>query len=124
MCHLLKGDYDDALEQFTQASAVGDDRRYRANMAVALGMLGRYNESMALYEQIVGEEDAKHNLRVIIEARKDRNVSVDRLLTKNQATPPTPKEVARLRAMAEATPAPKADPPPVVVTNLADLARD
>lgn len=72
MCMLLKSEYDDALTLFTQASSViPQEARYRANMAVALGMIGRYDESLALYEQVVPPAEAHFNLGVLCEARKD-----------------------------------------------------
>lgn len=72
MCRMVKGDWEKALALFTQASAKApDNARYRANMAVALGLLGRYDESIALYPQIVSLSDAHYNLAVICEARKD-----------------------------------------------------
>ncbi len=72
MCQMIKGEYDSALDAFTRAAAVvPDDARYRANMAVSLGMLGRYKESFALYEQVLPAADAHYNLGVLCEARKD-----------------------------------------------------
>jgi hypothetical protein len=47
------------------------DARYRGNMALALGMLGRYEESLSLYQQVVSPSDAHFNLAVICDARKD-----------------------------------------------------
>ncbi len=70
MCSLLSGDYEEALGHFTAAAGVADnDRKYRANMAVALGMMGRDDEALALYRQFLSEEDAQHNLHTIIGAR-------------------------------------------------------
>ncbi|MBI4602474.1 MAG: hypothetical protein HY721_10995 [Planctomycetes bacterium] len=72
MCHLLKGHPERALERFSEAAAIDPEAtRYRANMAAALGMLGRYEESLSLYSQVVPEADAHHNLAVLCEARKD-----------------------------------------------------
>jgi tetratricopeptide (TPR) repeat protein len=63
MCLLLKAEYKDALDLFSQAAAaMPQDARYRANMATALGMIGRYEESLA---------EAHFNLAVLCEARKD-----------------------------------------------------
>jgi tetratricopeptide (TPR) repeat protein len=73
MCWLLRGEYGRALEQFTQAAALDpQDARYRANMAAALGMQGRYGESFALYEQVVGPAEAHYNLGVLSRARDDQ----------------------------------------------------
>jgi Flp pilus assembly protein TadD len=74
ICWLLKGRYAKGLTRFTEAaSVVSHDARYRANMAVALGMMGREEESLSLFEQILPIEDAYHNLRVICEARSNGN---------------------------------------------------
>ena len=72
MCWLLKGEHERALDHFTAAARLSpDDARYRANMAVALGMLGRYEECLSLYEQVVSPAEARYNLSVICEAKKD-----------------------------------------------------
>jgi Flp pilus assembly protein TadD len=72
MCRLLQHRYEDALESFTAAAAgVPPDTRARANMAVALGMLGRLDESLAVYLQILPPADAHYNVAVLSEARKD-----------------------------------------------------
>ena len=72
MCWMVKGDYARALPMFKQAAAaMPANARYRGNMALALGMMGRYEESLALYEQLLSPADAHDNLAVICEARKD-----------------------------------------------------
>lgn len=72
MCGMLKGDYAMALQNFTLASAADpDDARYTANMALAAGMLGRYDESLALYQQVVRPARAHYNLAVVCEALGD-----------------------------------------------------
>ena len=65
-------DYKRALEFFTKAAAADpDNARYRANMAMSVGMLGRYDEALTLYMQILSPADAHFNLGVICEARDD-----------------------------------------------------
>ncbi|MCK4602245.1 MAG: tetratricopeptide repeat protein [Phycisphaerae bacterium] len=72
MCCLLKKDYEKALESFAEAAAiVPDNIRYRSNMAVAMGMLGRYDEALSLFMQVVPPADAHYNLSVVCEARGD-----------------------------------------------------
>ena len=72
MCWLLRRDYSRALDTFTAAAAsMPEDARYRSNMATALGMLGRYDEAIALYEQVVPLDEAHHNLAVVCQARGD-----------------------------------------------------
>lgn len=88
MCWLLRGDYQEALTQFTNAAAAANnDVRYRANMAAALGMLGRYDEAEALFGQILSQEDVKHNLAIIREARGEGQASAG-------DTPTAPQEPA------------------------------
>ena len=72
LCRLLEGKNDEALERFTAAAAgAPDDARYRANMAAALGMAGRYEEAIAVYEQVLPPDQAHYNLGVICETRGD-----------------------------------------------------
>jgi Flp pilus assembly protein TadD len=63
MCHLLKKDYERALTSFRAASAANpSDARYRSNTAVSLGMLGRYDEALVVYAQVVSPADAARSL--------------------------------------------------------------
>lgn len=72
MCRIFRGDYVVALDLFTRAAAVDpENARYRANMAVALGMMGRYEECLALYEQVLPPDEAHYNLAVLCKARHD-----------------------------------------------------
>ena len=71
MCWMLRQDYHKALEEFTKAAGLmPENARYRANMAVALAFLGRDEEALSLYKQILPEEKAKHNLSIIQHARQ------------------------------------------------------
>ena len=77
MCHLFKEQYAEALANFTQASgAAPEDTRFRANMAMALGLLGRYDEALALYQQITTPADAHYNLGVIADSRNDHDRAI------------------------------------------------
>ncbi len=81
MCRLLQADYEEALDTFTRAAGImPQDTRFRANMAVALGMMGRYHEALALYRQLIPEVDARHNLNVLCEARNDTERAFELLL--------------------------------------------
>ncbi len=72
MCLMLKRDYGTALKHFTEAAGIMlDNVKFRGNLAVALGMLGRYDECLAVYEQIVPSSEAHYNLGVLCEARQD-----------------------------------------------------
>jgi Flp pilus assembly protein TadD len=78
MCFLMRKDYDKALDRFTQAGGlVPENEKYRANMAIALGLLGRQEESQALLEQVLPQDQAKHNAEVLQKAYE------------RQAPPPT-----------------------------------
>jgi len=66
MCYFFQRDYSKALLMFTRAVAsMPEDARYRANMAMVLGMMGRYEESLSLYRQVLPEEDARENLTIV-----------------------------------------------------------
>jgi len=66
VCSLLRGDCEAALSNFSMAAEVMPrEERYRANMALALGMMGRYDESLKLYKEVLPAKDAAHNLNVI-----------------------------------------------------------
>jgi tetratricopeptide (TPR) repeat protein len=70
---MIKRRYEKALNYFTQAAGViPQNTRYRANMAVALGFLGRDDEALALYRQILPENQAVRNLEIIRAARNSR----------------------------------------------------
>jgi Flp pilus assembly protein TadD len=72
MCWMVHKDYKKALEMFTKAAGVMPaNTRYRANMAVALGLLGRYEESLSLFRQVLPEDQANHNLSVLREVSKN-----------------------------------------------------
>jgi Flp pilus assembly protein TadD len=72
LCEVLLGRPAEALERFTQAAAASPgDARCRANMALALGLLGRMEEAEALYLQVLPPDEVRHNLSVIAEMRAD-----------------------------------------------------
>lgn len=74
VCLLLAGDYEQALDRFTRASAVRpDSARFVANRALAMGLMMRDAESLGLYEQIGTPEQARHNLDVITRLRAARD---------------------------------------------------
>ncbi len=79
MCWMLKEDYRQALMRFTQAAAARpQDARYRANMAVSLGLLGRYQEALSLYEQVIPETDAQHNVSILRQASLNSTESTEK----------------------------------------------
>ncbi len=71
MCFLVRKEYDKALDQFTRAGGlVPESEKYRANMAIALGLLGRDEESLALLEQVLPADKARHNAEILRKARE------------------------------------------------------
>lgn len=69
MLLFVQSEYDLALESFTEASAVDPtNARCRANMAASLGMLGRFDEALAVYYLIAPPSEAHHNLGVLCQA--------------------------------------------------------
>ncbi len=69
VCWIVRGDYEKALEMFTKATGIEpESARYRSNMAVTLGLLTRYEESLSLFRQVLPEDQANHNLSVLIES--------------------------------------------------------
>jgi Flp pilus assembly protein TadD len=70
MCRLVRRDYEDALRVFDKAAAIApENTKYRANMAVALGLMGRDDEALVLFSQILPEDQTIHNLSVLQQAR-------------------------------------------------------
>ncbi len=77
MCWIVRRDYEKALEMFNKAAGLSpENTKYRANMAVALGLMGREEESLSLFKQILPEDQANHNLDVLRQA-KNNSTSVD-----------------------------------------------
>jgi|GEM_PF-2114606 len=90
ICAMMKGEYDSALAHFTRAAALAPGNvRYRANMAAALGRVGRFDESLTLYKQVLPEVDSHYNVAVLAEGRNDKERAAREYA-----------EVARLEAMA------------------------
>lgn len=66
MCLLIRREYDKSLQSFTEAAGLQpENKKYRANMATALGLLGRHEESLALLQQVLPDEQAQHNAEVL-----------------------------------------------------------
>ncbi len=69
MCHLLREEYAKALDCFTEAAGrVPESKKYRANMATSLGLMGRHAESLALFQQILPSDQAKQNAEILRKA--------------------------------------------------------
>ena len=66
MCWIILKDNEMALEMFTKAAGIKPENpKYRANMAVALGLVGRDEESLSLFNQVLPVELANQNLSVL-----------------------------------------------------------
>lgn len=66
MCLLVRREYEESLQSFTQAAGLRpENKKYRANMATALGLLGRHEESLALLQQVLPDDQARHNAEVL-----------------------------------------------------------
>ena len=78
MCWMIRRDYEKALQMFTEAAGLEpENTRYRANMAVTLGLMGRGEEALALYRQILPDKQANKNLTIIRQARSTVSKSDD-----------------------------------------------
>ena len=74
VCWIVRGDYEKALDLFTKAAGyMPENVKYRTNMAVALGLMARYDESLSLFKLVLPEDQANHNLNVLKETGKDLN---------------------------------------------------
>ena len=68
MCWLIRKQYQKALDYFTQASGIiPENTRYRSNMATVLALMGRSEEALALYKQILPEQVAQQNVSILQE---------------------------------------------------------
>jgi Flp pilus assembly protein TadD len=77
MCWIILQDNEIALEMFTKAAGLmPENPKYRANMAVALGLMDRGEESMSLFNQVLPMELAYQNLCVLreTECTSDPNI--------------------------------------------------
>lgn len=75
VCAVLKRDYAGALVYFQRASMIAPyEARYRANVALAMGLNGEHEGSRALYGQIVSADDADFNANLIHGLAKPRVV--------------------------------------------------
>ena len=66
MCCLIRKEYEKALSYFTEAAGlVPENTRYRSNMATTLALLGRREEALSLYRQILPEGEAMENIQIL-----------------------------------------------------------
>ncbi|WP_428940322.1 tetratricopeptide repeat protein [Fontivita pretiosa] len=70
LCWLVKQEYARAAGEFKiAADAAPDNAVYRANHALALGMLGRSDEAAKVYDGVISDVSIEHNLSVLARAR-------------------------------------------------------
>lgn len=80
MCWIVHRNYEKALKMFTEAAGIiPENMRYRSNMAVALGLMGRDEESLSLFKQVLPEDQANHNLDILREARSSKKPASERI---------------------------------------------
>jgi Flp pilus assembly protein TadD len=66
ICELILGDFQEAEAHFNRAvQLVPQEKRYTANLALALGMNGDLLGSQRTYRKILSQEKVDHNLNVI-----------------------------------------------------------
>ena len=86
MCWIFHRDYEKALKMFTEAAGImPENMRYRSNMAVALGLMGRDEESLSLFKQVLPEDRANHNLNILREARSSKKPTSE-AISQNQSS--------------------------------------
>jgi len=72
MCYMIRRDNQAAEKMFRTAAAIApNSTRYRSNIALVLGLQGRYEESLSLYKQVGNDAEAHFNLAIICDARND-----------------------------------------------------
>lgn len=72
VAHLALHEPEKALDAFERAvTAAPRQTRYVANVALSQGLLGRYDQSLATYMQVVPAAQAHHNVAVICQTRGD-----------------------------------------------------
>jgi tetratricopeptide (TPR) repeat protein len=72
MCFVSKKEYAAALDAFTKSVELEPETaRFRGNRAMALGMLGEYDECLAAYATVVSPAEAHYNLAVLCRLRGD-----------------------------------------------------
>jgi len=69
LCMMLKQDYELAYEAYNTAWTISPkNARYAANTALALGMMGRMDESREIYQQIMPAGQVNKNITIITNA--------------------------------------------------------
>jgi Flp pilus assembly protein TadD len=73
ICELLLGDFGEAQAHFNKASMlVPQEKRYTANLALALAMNGDVLGSQKVYRKILSQEKVDHNMNVIAKMKPEQ----------------------------------------------------
>jgi tetratricopeptide (TPR) repeat protein len=96
MCLVAKKEYDGAYEAFTRAVELdAGTARFRANRAMALGLLGKYEQCLAAYTTVVSPAEAHHNLAVLCRIRGDEvRAKMEFSVAESLRNPAAPQERA------------------------------
>jgi serine/threonine-protein kinase len=79
MCWVIHRDYENAMVMFTKSAGImPENARYRANMAMTMALMGRYDESLSLYKQVLPEDKANHNVSILQKARENTKAALAR----------------------------------------------
>jgi Flp pilus assembly protein TadD len=92
MCWMIMRDNETSLEMFTRAAGImPENRKYRANMAVVLGLMDRDEESLSLFKQVLPVDLANQNLAILQEEEEgtDPNSCAPLEEADSQRTEPT-----------------------------------
>lgn len=78
VCHLQDGEYEQALERFTHATELDPaSKKYRGNRALALGLLGRDEEALRVYQSFLPSEFAHRNMKRIAQIREQEGGEIE-----------------------------------------------
>ncbi|MFW6456702.1 MAG: tetratricopeptide repeat protein [Planctomycetota bacterium] len=81
MCWLTADEYEKSLAFLTKAAGLRpQNARYRGNMAVVLGLMGRYEEARSLFLQTLPPLEAHRNMSILAKAREDESLYTEELL--------------------------------------------
>ena len=85
MCYVVSEDFQSAADSFARARELNrEDAAYTANLAMVRGLQGNYDDSVALYSEVISVAQAHQNVAVLAEARGDlARAESDRAIASN-----------------------------------------
>ncbi len=100
-CYMLQKQYDKAQGSFKAAIDINPEfKRARMNLAMALGRMGRLNESLAAFQRVLTPDSANYNVGVIC-LQQNRNEDARRFFAQalaiNPACPGARESLERLQ---------------------------